>query len=45
MHLAIEVSHAGFSRFFCGYGNILLDEYVENKSTIIFIVESRNIPV
>ena len=45
MHLAIEVSHAGFSRFFCGYGNILLDEYVENKSTIIFIFESRNIPV
>ena len=40
MHPAIEVSYAGFAKFFCGYDDVLVNGYMENKFTEIFVFES-----
>ena len=36
MYRAIEVSYAGFAKFFCSYDSVLVDGYIENTFTAIF---------
>ena len=39
MHLTIEVSYAGFAKFFCSYDNVLVHGFVPNKVTMIIFSE------